>query len=131
VSNLDLADGLRLMQEARRGEYFGHVAHLRFAWAVLEEADDAEDAARVISLTIRHASELGGNPMKYHVTVTIFWIRLLEHLRQTHPDVTSVPEMVDQYPPLGDPSLPERHWSNLDNEETRTSWVEPDLIPLP
>ena len=131
MSNLDLADGLRLMQEASGGEYFGHVAHLRFAWAVLDEADDAEDAARVVSLTIRHASELGGNPMKYHVTVTVFWIKLLEHLRRTHPDVSSVPEMLDRYPPLGDPSLPERHWSNLDTEETRTSWVEPDLIPLP
>lgn len=131
MSKLDLADGLRLMQQASRGEYFGHVAHLRFAWSVLDEADDAEDAARVVCLTIRHATDLGGNPAKYHATVTIFWIRLLEALRRTHPDVSSVPEMLERHPPLGDPSLPERHWSNLDSEETRASWVEPDLIPLP
>jgi hypothetical protein len=131
VSDLDLADGLRLMQQASEGGYFGHEAHLRFAWAVLDEADDAEDAARVLCLTIRHASDLGGNPMKYHATVTIFWIRLLEHLRRTHPDVSSVAEMLDRHPPLGDSSLPQRHWSNLDSEQTRASWVEPDLIPLP
>ena len=131
MSKLDLADGLRLMQQASGGEYFGHVAHLRFAWSVLDEADDAEDAARVVCLTIRHAAELGGNPAKYHATVTIFWIRLLEHLRRMHPYVSSVPEMLKRHPQLGDPSLPERYWSNLDSEETRASWVEPDLIPLP
>lgn len=131
MSNLDLADGLRLMNQAGEGEYFGHQAHLRFAWAVLDEADDAEDAARVVCLTIRHATELGGNPAKYHATVTIFWIRLLDHLRRTHPDVSSVGQMLNRYPPLVDPSLPERHWSNLDTDEARTSWVEPDLIPLP
>jgi hypothetical protein len=131
VSRLDLADGLRLLQLAAEGQYFGHEAHLKFAWAVLDEAEDAEDAARVVCLTIRHAAELGGNPSKYHVTVTIFWIRLLEHLRETHPDVSSVGEMLDRYPPLGDSSLPERHWSNLDADEARAHWVEPDLIPIP
>jgi hypothetical protein len=39
--------------------------------------------------------------------------------------------MLDVYPALGDQTLPERHWSNLDSEETKTAWVEPDLIPLP
>ena len=131
MSTLDLADGLRLLHEASGGEYLGHEAHLRFAWAVLDEADGVDDAVRVSCLTIRHAAELGGNPAKYHTTVTIFWIRLLEYLRQTHPDVSSVPEMLNRYPPLGDSSLPERYWSNLDSEATRTSWVEPDLIPLP
>lgn len=131
MSRLDLADGLRMMHGAGEGGYFGHEAHLRFAWAALDEADDLDDAARVVALTIRHASEISGNPMKYHATVTIFWIRMLEHLRRKHPDVTSVREMLQRHPSLGDPSLPERHWSNLDSEETRTSWVEPDLIPLP
>ena len=131
MSNLDLADGLRMMQQAGEGGYFGHEAHLRFAWTVLDETDDVEDAERVACLTIRHAADIGGNPAKYHATVTMFWIRVLEHLREAHPDVTSVGNMLDVYPPLGDPSLPEKHWSNLDSEETRTSWVEPDLIPLP
>ena len=131
MSPLDLADGLRMMQLAGEGGYFGHEAHLRFAWAVLDEAEGSEDAERLACVTIRHAADIGGNPAKYHATVTIFWIRLLDHLRRSHPDVTSVGQMLDVYPPLGDPALPERHWSNLDSEESRTSWVEPDLIPLP
>lgn len=131
MSNLDLADGLRLLHEASGGEYLGHQAHLRFAWSLLDEADDQEDASRVACLTIRHAAEMGGTPAKYHATVTIFWIRLLQHLRDTHPDVSSVSEMLELHPPLGDSTLPERHWSNLDDDEARAHWVEPDLIPIP
>jgi hypothetical protein len=119
MSRLDLADGLRLLHEASGGEYLGHEAHLRFAWAVLDEADDEEDASRLACLTIRHA------------TVTIFWIRLLQHLRETYPDVSSVAGMLERYPALGDSSLPKRHWSDLDADEARTRWVEPDLIPIP
>ncbi|HEY4606640.1 MAG TPA: hypothetical protein VIH55_03245 [Acidimicrobiia bacterium] len=131
MSRLDLADGLRLLHEASGGEYLGHEAHLRFAWSVLDEAEDREDAARLACLTIRHAAELGGNPAKYHATVTIFWIRLLEHLRRTYPDVSSVGAMIERYPALGNSSLPERHWSNLHDDEARAHWVEPDLIPIP
>lgn len=131
MSRLDLADGLRLLHEASGGEYLGHEAHLRFAWAVLDEADDEEDASRLACLTIRHAAELGGTPTKYHATVTIFWIRLLQHLRETYPDVSSVAGMLERYPALGDSSLPKRHWSDLDADEARTRWVEPDLIPIP
>jgi hypothetical protein len=98
---------------------------------VLDETDDLEDAERIACLTIRHAADIGGNPAKYHATVTMFWIRLVEHLKRAHPDVTSVEQMLHVHPPLGDPSLPQRHWSNLDSEESRTSWVDPDLIPLP
>lgn len=131
MSSLDLADGLRLMQQAGEGEYFGHEAHLRFAWAVLDEADDRANAERVVCLTIRHAAAIGGNPGKYHATVTMFWVRFLDNLRRAHPDVTSVEQMLAVYPALADQSLPERHWSNLDSDESRAGWVEPDLIPIP
>ncbi len=131
MSGLDLADGLRLLHEASGGEYLGHPAHLRFAWAVLDEAEDCEDAERLTCLTIRHAAEISGSPGKYHATVTVFWIRLLEHLRVSRPDVTSLEEMLVEYPPLGDATLPRQHWSNLDTDEARSHWVEPDLIPIP
>jgi len=39
--------------------------------------------------------------------------------------------MLERHPPLGDSTLPERHWSNLDDDEARAHWVEPDLIPIP
>lgn len=130
MNQLDLADGLRML-EATRGEYLDHKAHLRFAWAVLDEAEDVDDAVRVVSLTIRHVAELGGNPAKYHETVTVFWIRLMAHLRDTYPDLENVEQLAERYPAALDPGLPTRHWSNLDTPEARTIWVEPDLIQLP
>ena len=130
MSRLDLADGLRML-DATRGDYLDHQAHLRFAWAVLDEADDIDDAVRVVSLTVRHVSELGGNPGKYHETVTVFWIRLMAHLRETYPELENVEQMVERYPAALDPGLPNRHWSDLDSPQAKTSWVEPDLIPLP
>jgi len=130
VSHLDLADGLRILN-ATGGEYLDHQAHLRFAWAVLDEADDVSDAARVLSLTIRHVAELGGNPGKYHETVTVFWIRLIAHLRETYPDLKNTEQMAERYPAVLDPGLPHLHWSDLDSPEAKTRWIEPDLIPLP
>ncbi|MEX1125355.1 MAG: hypothetical protein WEE53_06785 [Acidimicrobiia bacterium] len=130
MNRFDLADGLRML-DATRGDYLDHKAHLRFAWAVLDEAEDVDDAARVVSLTIRHVAESGENPNKYHETVTVFWIRLIAHLRETYPDLENVEQMVERYPAALDPGLPGRHWSDLDSPEARATWIEPDLIPLP
>lgn len=130
MSQLDLADGLRLLHTTHDGGHFGHPSHLRFGWAVLDEADDVDDAVRLVSLTIRHVAEMGGTPDKYHATVTVFWVRLLAHLRETYPGAESVEEMGEVYPPLLDANLPSRHWSDLDGE-AKTTWVEPDLMPMP
>jgi hypothetical protein len=130
VSRLDLADGLRIL-DATGGETLDHQAHLRFAWAVLDEADHVDDAIRVVSLTIRHVADLGGNPGKYHETVTVFWVRLIAHLRDTYRDVEDVEHLLERYPAAADPGLPRRHWSDLDNPRARTTWVEPDLLPIP
>jgi hypothetical protein len=130
VSRLDLADGLRILDVTAR-DVLDHRAHLRFAWAVLDEAEDVDDAIRVVSLTIRHVADLGGNPGKYHETVTVFWVLLLAHLRDAHPDADDVEQMLERYPEAGDPGLPRRHWSDLDSPRARTTWVEPDLLPIP
>lgn len=130
MSQLDLADGLRLLHTTHDGEHFGHPSHLRFGWAVLDEADDVDDAVRLVSLTIRHVAELGGTPDKYHATVTEFWVRLLAHLRTTYPGARSVEEMGEVHPPLLDADLPSLYWSDLDGD-AKTTWIEPDLMPLP
>jgi hypothetical protein len=131
MTQLDLGDGLRLIHEARTAEYFGHESHLRFAWALLDSADDVESAEHVAGLTIRHVAELGGNPDKYNCTVTIFWIRLLDHVREAHEGVSTLEEALEIWPDLRDPHLPYRHWSDVNSEEARGHWVEPDLIPMP
>ncbi len=131
MTRLDLADGLRLLHEAKTEEHFGHEAHLRFAWALLDLADGLEDAEHVASITIRHVAELGGNPGKYNCTVTIFWIRLLDHVRDAHDGISTLNGAFGVWPDLRDPHLPDRHWSDVNSEETKGHWVEPDLIPMP
>jgi hypothetical protein len=130
MTQLDLGDGLRILHKAKTGEHFGHESHLRFAWALLDSADSVENAEHVANLTIRHVAELGGNPTKYNCTVTIFWIRLLDHVRKTHDSISNLEEAFDAWPDLQDPHLPDRHWSDVNSEEAKRHWVEPDLIPM-
>lgn len=126
---MDLADGLRLIAGARRGEHFGHEDHLRFAWGLLSEAPSVEDAERVANLTIRHVAELAGNPNRYNCTMTIFWIRMLHQARRE--GVATLEEAIAAHPELADSRLPHTHWSDIDTEEARTRWVDPDLRPMP
>jgi hypothetical protein len=128
---LDLGDGLRLLHQAATEEHFGHESHLRFAWALLDEATNVETAEDVANLTIRHVAEVGGNPGKYNYTVTIFWIRVLAHVREKNEGVSTLDEAFEAWPDLRDPHLPDRHWSDVNSVEAKQHWVEPDLVPMP
>ena len=129
MTALDLADGLRIL-EATKGEgHYGHEQHLQFGWDLLEEAQDCAEAEHVAAITIRHAAELSGNPGKYHYTVTMFWIRVLDHIRDE--GVTSIEDAIAQYPMLENSKLPDRHWSNVNDDTAKRKWVEPDLAPMP
>lgn len=130
MTRLDLADGLRLIHQVDTDDYFGHDQHLQFAWALLDETSDVSEAERVACLTIRHLAELAGNPGKFHHTVTVFWIRALGDARSEVPTPATLVGALARHPDLADPTTPERHWSDLDSLEARTTWVEPDLKPL-
>lgn len=120
-----------MLHRAGADTAFGHREHLEFAWAVLDEADDVADAERVICLTIRHAATAAGNPDKFHLTMTLFWVRLLERARQSNPGMSALEDALAEFPELADPKLHEQHWSDIDAGGGRSHWVEPDLRPLP
>ena len=65
-------------------------------------------------------------------TLTAFWVRLVAHAVQDDPDIDDVDDFLHAYPLLLDGQLPLRHWSRdaLFMRAARTSWQEPDLIPL-
>ncbi|MCH7581574.1 MAG: hypothetical protein IIC72_02965 [Acidobacteria bacterium] len=131
MTRLDLGDGLRLLSQVMTEEHFGHESHLRFAWALLDEAASVEKAEHVANLTIRHVTEIGGNPGKYNCTVTIFWIRLLAHVREKNEGVSTLDEAFESWPDLLDPHLPDLYWSDVNSVEAKRHWVEPDLVPMP
>lgn len=130
MTQLDLSDGLRLLNEVAGEERFGHKEHLRFAWSLLDVAPTTAEAEHVASITIRHSAESGGNPDKYICTVTLFWIRVLAHIRSDHPRI-GLEESFVVFPSLVDPHLPPRHWSDVNDAVAKREWVEPDLIPVP
>lgn len=131
MTALDLGDGLRLVHEVKSDSHFGHESHLRLAWALLNEATDVEEAGQIACLTIRHVAELAGTPQKYNCTMTLFWTRMLDAARQANPDVHTLESLLDSSPELRDPGLPGRYWSDLNSDEARSRWVEPDLAPMP
>lgn len=131
MTRLDLADGIRLIHQVKTETHFGHLQHLRFAWALLEEASSKEEAENVACLTIRHVAELAGNLGKYHHTVTVFWIRMLADARERNPSVKSLDDIVQRNPDLANPALPDEFWANVEAPAAKEGWVDPDLKPLP
>lgn len=111
---------------------FHHRDHLRLAWS-LSRSLGGDEASRVIADGIRRFATHHGQARKYHETMTAFWVRLVSHLTQAHPDSTDFPTFLAAFPHLLDKDLPYRHWrrETMLGEEARARWVEPDLLTLP
>jgi hypothetical protein len=71
-------------------------------------------------------------PERFHHTLTVAWVRLIDAARRTHPDL-AFDALVDACPWLLDKDAPLAFYSrdHLYSDEARKSWVEPDLMPLP
>ena len=113
-------------------EAFDHRAHMAVALAYLEDAplDEATENMRA-GLTRFLAAH--GKPDGYHETVTVFWMRLLDHLARgpfAHLDLdaraAAIADAWAPRKPLQAHFSPERLAG-----DARTTWVEPDVRPLP
>ncbi len=115
----------------RRGEGFGHRAHLNLAWLYLRHGDpeSAEDQMRS---AIQHVASSHGTPDKYHETLTMTWVRLVAAHRRAG-DAPDFDTFLSENPGLLDRDLPSRHFSVavLLSEAARRGLVDPDLAPLP
>ena len=108
-------------------ESFHHADHLRLAWLYLHRLP-WEAALQEISTNIRQFGLRHGKPHAFHETVTVAWVRLLStHTEKTFDEFLSVNEAKLKS------NLLHRFWSPelLNSPQARTSWVEPDLNPLP
>ena len=72
-------------------------------------------------------------PGRYHETLTKFWIKLVAHTRSVEPARTDFSAHLARYPVLLDKHAPEHHYSSalLGSPRARSTFVEPDLRPLP
>ncbi|HEY7781408.1 MAG TPA: hypothetical protein VIC85_14465 [Ktedonobacterales bacterium] len=111
---------------------FHHRDHLRLAWC-LTRRHGVDDATTIITAGIRDFATQHGQAAKYHETLTRFWVRIVNHLARTRPDLTTFDAYLAAFPQLLDEDLPYRHWhrATMDSPAARAEWVEPDLLEMP
>jgi len=110
---------------------FGHREHLRLAWRELREHEHDVALAR-IETAIRHVAEAHGAPGKYHRTMTEAWaVFVAYHLAEA--PALGFDEFLERFPGLLDGGLIKHHYSPalLATPAARSTWVDPDLRPLP
>ena len=110
---------------------FGHREHVRLTWGYLTcEAPDAV-AARLCHGLLELATS-HGVAQRFHYTLTIVWVRLIESARRSHPD-SPFDTLVEQCPWLLDKDAPLAYYTrdHLFSDDARARWVEPDQMPLP
>jgi hypothetical protein len=112
---------------------FSHAAHLTVALWYLTQAPRAEATARLRQNLARYIAHHGVDPQKYNETITVFWLKLVEHFLghagagRSLPDVAN--EMLARF---GDSNLLFAHYSRklVGTTAAKIGWVEPDLRPL-
>ena len=107
---------------------FDHLAHVRVAWVYLRESASVDEALTRMRDGIRRFAAAAGVPQKYHETITVLWMRILEEVR-TAGASGELSDVLREHPALADKELPLRYYSRerLFSDTARAAWVEPDI----
>lgn len=113
-----------------RQQVFDHRQHVKFAWTVLGESPGSAPsivADEIMRFAAVHA------PGRYHETITQFWVKLVAHTRAAAGEGGDFDAHLARYPVLLDKSALGRHYSSavLGDPRARSTFVDPDLTPLP
>jgi hypothetical protein len=112
---------------------FHHRDHLRLTWLYLRR-DGLELGTEHIRDGIRRFAMAHGAGDRFHETLTIFWIRLVQHVMVACPWASDFGSLLAACLPLGEKASVYRHYTRelLATPAARQSWVVlPDLLPLP
>ena len=103
---------------------FGHRQHLRLAWIYLREYG-ARAARDRIQATLRAYAAHNGASEKYHVTITLAWMDLVERAAAESP---SFDAMLERHPQLLDKNVLGTLYSPdvLKSDAARLAYVAPD-----
>jgi hypothetical protein len=110
-------------------EEFDHRAHVRVAWVYLKEAPSVAEALPRMREAIKYFAAAAGASQKYHETITVLWMRLLDDVKgRVGPDA-ELADVLRDFPSLADKDLPLKYYSRerLFSDEARGAWVAPDL----
>jgi hypothetical protein len=110
---------------------FDHRAHVRVAWVYLHESATPREALERMRDGIRRFAAAAGASQKYHETITVLWMRLLEAARARGAS-GELADVLVAHPELADKDLPLQYYSRerLFSDEARAAWIEPDRLPL-
>jgi hypothetical protein len=113
-------------------EAFDHRAHMAVGLAYLEDAPLAE-ATEQMRAGLKAFLAAHGKPDGYHETVTVFWMRLLDHLARTRYAGLALDARAAAVAEEWAPRRPlQAHYSPEQlGGDARGAWVEPDRAPLP
>jgi hypothetical protein len=111
---------------------FHHRQHLEVAFWYLQ-SKGTKAGSNAIARAIEAFTTHLGHASKFHITITLCWIRLVAAGMAEQGPCTTPDELICLHPALLDKHLPLRFYSKevLFSEKARTQWVEPDIQSLP
>jgi hypothetical protein len=112
---------------------FTHVAHIAVALSYLAELP-ADEALEKMREKIRAFAAHHGLSNLYHETLTIFWMRLLDHVAGScDPDLPLWRRIKLIVARWGTRAPVDAHYSpeRIKSEEARKNYVPPDRLPVP
>jgi hypothetical protein len=103
---------------------FGHRQHLRLAWIYLRQYGGSAARDRIQATIRAYAAHLGVSD-KYHVTITLAWMDLVERAAA---GAASFEGMLEEHPELLNKNVLETLYSPelLKSEAARLGYVAPD-----
>jgi len=113
-------------------EDFHHRDHIRLAWIYLRQQGFPEAAARLVESIRRYAAHYGA-AQKFHQTITMAWLALVEDARRRAPMGASFEDLLRAFPELLNLKALDEYYSSavLDSAAARDTFVAPDKRSLP
>jgi hypothetical protein len=110
---------------------FRHREHVRLTWIYLT-LEPADRVATRLCGSLLELATSHGVTQRFHHTLTIAWVRIIESERRSYPDMP-FDALAAACPSLLNKDAPLSYYSRerLYSDEARQHWVEPDLKPLP
>jgi len=118
---------LRALENCELAERdFGHAAHVRAAYLYLQESDFAGALERIRRAIRNYAKHLG-KPDRYHETITVAYLALIQQHICERGDAGGWPEFARNNAELFQPGLLQRFYSpaQLDSEMARRIFLLP------
>jgi hypothetical protein len=111
---------------------FRHADHIRLAWIYVRQNDyaTAEDRMR---RSIRQFAQKAGAEQKYHESMTIAWMRLVQIGSHLSARINNFEEFAHAHGWLLNKDAIFEFYSpgRLNSDQARANWIEPDLKSLP